>query len=158
MKKDQKIKQIIALLLLSYAFLFYGIGDYSLKEPDEGRYAEIPREMNELHDYTSKNHRFYTGLMRFHSNSSEQMNGPSGSQMRSAPSSVPFFSIFLCAGGSMKEWRSYPLPSSLLLSVFLPWHGLLRQICSLRCGYFFRSSSSMDSTEKKKHYSSIFFT
>jgi len=52
MKKDQKIKQIIALLLLSYAFLFYGIGDYSLKEPDEGRYAEIPREMNELHDYT----------------------------------------------------------------------------------------------------------
>ena len=44
--------QIIALLLLSYAFFFYGIGDYSLKEPDEGRYAEIPREMNELQDYT----------------------------------------------------------------------------------------------------------
>lgn len=43
--------QIIALLILSYAFFFYGIGDYSLKEPDEGRYAEIPREMNELHDY-----------------------------------------------------------------------------------------------------------
>ncbi len=44
--------QIIALLILSYAFFFYGIGDYSLKEPDEGRYAEIPREMNELQDYT----------------------------------------------------------------------------------------------------------
>jgi 4-amino-4-deoxy-L-arabinose transferase-like glycosyltransferase len=28
-----------------YAFIFYGLGDYSLKEPDEGRYAEIPREM-----------------------------------------------------------------------------------------------------------------
>ena len=51
MVKEQKIKHIIALLLLSYAFFFYGIGDYSLKEPDEGRYAEIPREMNELHDY-----------------------------------------------------------------------------------------------------------
>ena len=51
MIKEQKIKHIIALLLLSYAFFFYGIGDYSLKEPDEGRYAEIPREMNELHDY-----------------------------------------------------------------------------------------------------------
>ncbi len=52
MIKEQKIKHIIALLLLSYVFFFYGIGDYSLKEPDEGRYAEIPREMNELHDYT----------------------------------------------------------------------------------------------------------
>jgi 4-amino-4-deoxy-L-arabinose transferase-like glycosyltransferase len=51
MIKEQKTKHIIALLLLSYAFFFYGIGDYSLKEPDEGRYAEIPREMNELHDY-----------------------------------------------------------------------------------------------------------
>lgn len=51
MIKKQKIKHIIALALLSYAFFFYGIGDYSLKEPDEGRYAEIPREMNELHDY-----------------------------------------------------------------------------------------------------------
>jgi hypothetical protein len=51
MAKEQKIKHVIALLLLSYAFFFYGIGDYSLKEPDEGRYAEIPREMNELHDY-----------------------------------------------------------------------------------------------------------
>jgi 4-amino-4-deoxy-L-arabinose transferase-like glycosyltransferase len=51
MIKEQKIKHIIALLLLSYAFFFYGIGDYSLKEPDEGRYAEIPREMNELNDY-----------------------------------------------------------------------------------------------------------
>ncbi|HVN95687.1 MAG TPA: glycosyltransferase family 39 protein [Syntrophorhabdaceae bacterium] len=51
MTKDRQIKQILALLILSYAVLFYGIGDYSLKEPDEGRYAEIPREMNELHDY-----------------------------------------------------------------------------------------------------------
>jgi 4-amino-4-deoxy-L-arabinose transferase-like glycosyltransferase len=51
MIKEQKIKHIIALLLLSYVFFFNGIGDYSLKEPDEGRYAEIPREMNELHDY-----------------------------------------------------------------------------------------------------------
>jgi hypothetical protein len=51
MIKEQKIKHIIALVLLSYTFFFYGIGDYSLKEPDEGRYAEIPREMNELHDY-----------------------------------------------------------------------------------------------------------
>jgi len=39
------IKHTIILLLLSYAFIFHGLGDYSLKEPDEGRYAEIPREM-----------------------------------------------------------------------------------------------------------------
>jgi len=52
MKKETlNIKHIIALLLLSYIFLFHGIGDYSLKEPDEGRYAEIPREMIELNDY-----------------------------------------------------------------------------------------------------------
>jgi 4-amino-4-deoxy-L-arabinose transferase-like glycosyltransferase len=45
------IKYVIALLLLSFIFFFHGIGTYSLKEPDEGRYAEIPREMVELHDY-----------------------------------------------------------------------------------------------------------
>lgn len=41
-----------ALLALSYVFLFSGLGSYSLKEPDEGRYAEIPREMVESGDYT----------------------------------------------------------------------------------------------------------
>lgn len=42
----------IILLVLSYVFIFYGLGDYSLKEPDEGRYAEIPREMVQSGDYT----------------------------------------------------------------------------------------------------------
>jgi 4-amino-4-deoxy-L-arabinose transferase-like glycosyltransferase len=52
MKKETlDTKHIIVLILLSYIFLFQGIGDYSLKEPDEGRYAEIPREMIELNDY-----------------------------------------------------------------------------------------------------------
>ena len=45
------IKYVIILLLLSFIFFFHGIGTYSLKEPDEGRYAEIPREMVELRDY-----------------------------------------------------------------------------------------------------------
>ena len=45
------IKHIVALLLLSFILFFNGLGTYSLKEPDEGRYAEIPREMVELHDY-----------------------------------------------------------------------------------------------------------
>ncbi|MBA4418828.1 MAG: hypothetical protein C0392_13100 [Syntrophus sp. (in: bacteria)] len=44
-------KHIIALLLLAYIFFFHGLGGYSLKEPDEGRYAEIPREMVEMNDY-----------------------------------------------------------------------------------------------------------
>jgi 4-amino-4-deoxy-L-arabinose transferase-like glycosyltransferase len=52
MNKNKTTKwHILILLLLSYAFLFHGIGEYSLKEPDEGRYAEIPREMIELNDY-----------------------------------------------------------------------------------------------------------
>lgn len=52
LKQNERPVQIIVLIILAYIFLFHGIGNYSLKEPDEGRYAEIPREMNALHDYT----------------------------------------------------------------------------------------------------------
>ena len=51
MKKNKQIIHVAALLILSYIFLFHGIGDYSLKEPDEGRYAEIPLEMVEGGDW-----------------------------------------------------------------------------------------------------------
>ncbi len=46
-----EIFHITVLVLLAFVFFFYGIHSYSLKEPDEGRYAEIPREMVELNDY-----------------------------------------------------------------------------------------------------------
>ncbi len=42
---------VLAVLAVSYLVFFYSLGAYSLKEPDEGRYAEIPREMIELGDY-----------------------------------------------------------------------------------------------------------
>jgi len=51
-KKRLLLIHLIIIMLFSYVLFFYGIGDYSLKEPDEGRYAEIPREMVELNDYT----------------------------------------------------------------------------------------------------------
>ncbi len=44
-------RHMLALLLLSCFFLFLNLGSYSLKEPDEGRYAEIPREMVETGDF-----------------------------------------------------------------------------------------------------------
>ncbi len=51
--RQKKLAGFIGILLvLSYIFLFSGLGSYSLKEPDEGRYAEIPREMVESGDYT----------------------------------------------------------------------------------------------------------
>lgn len=48
-KKD--ISYLLTILLLTYFFFFINLGGYSLKEPDEGRYAEIPREMVEQGDY-----------------------------------------------------------------------------------------------------------
>ena len=42
---------VLAVLAVSYLVFFYNLGGYSLKEPDEGRYAEIPREMIEQGDY-----------------------------------------------------------------------------------------------------------
>ncbi|MHB8110392.1 MAG: glycosyltransferase family 39 protein [Syntrophorhabdaceae bacterium] len=54
MKPDRQkiITYTIVLIILSYIFLFMGLGCYSLKEPDEGRYAQIPREMVQSGDYT----------------------------------------------------------------------------------------------------------
>jgi hypothetical protein len=48
-RKD--ILYLLLIIILSFVFFFYALGDYSLKEPDEGRYAEIPREMVESGDY-----------------------------------------------------------------------------------------------------------
>jgi 4-amino-4-deoxy-L-arabinose transferase-like glycosyltransferase len=42
---------LLIIIVASYLFFFYHLGSYSLKEPDEGRYAEIPREMVETGDY-----------------------------------------------------------------------------------------------------------
>ncbi|MCX6355034.1 MAG: glycosyltransferase family 39 protein [Candidatus Aureabacteria bacterium] len=40
----------VLLLLFGFSF-FYSLGHNPLLNPDEGRYAEIPREMHELHDF-----------------------------------------------------------------------------------------------------------
>jgi 4-amino-4-deoxy-L-arabinose transferase-like glycosyltransferase len=47
----QRASIFLVLLACSYVFFFLHLGSYSLKEPDEGRYAEIPREMVEQGDY-----------------------------------------------------------------------------------------------------------
>ncbi len=47
----RKVVYLLAILAVAYPLFFYNLGSYSLKEPDEGRYAEIPREMVEQGDY-----------------------------------------------------------------------------------------------------------
>ena len=47
----KKIIFLLIIIAISYIFFFLNLGSYSLKEPDEGRYAEIPREMVETGDY-----------------------------------------------------------------------------------------------------------
>ena len=41
------------LMVVSSFMLFFGLGNRALNEPDEARYAEVPREMVETGDYLS---------------------------------------------------------------------------------------------------------
>lgn len=50
-RRRKRVIYLLIILACSYIFLFHNLGTYSLKEPDEGRYAEIPREMVEQGDY-----------------------------------------------------------------------------------------------------------
>jgi 4-amino-4-deoxy-L-arabinose transferase-like glycosyltransferase len=47
----QRLIHVAIILAFAYVFFFHALGTYSLKEPDEGRYAEIPREMVEQGDW-----------------------------------------------------------------------------------------------------------
>jgi len=49
--RNKRVLCLLAILILSWFFFFFNLGGYSLKEPDEGRYAEIPREMVEQGNY-----------------------------------------------------------------------------------------------------------
>lgn len=44
---------LIAGAILAVFVYFWGLGDYGFIDPDEGRYAEIPREMTEASDYVT---------------------------------------------------------------------------------------------------------
>ena len=52
MKHIMSRRAILVLAgMLAVFVYFHGLGDYGLLDPDEGRYAEIPREMLETGDF-----------------------------------------------------------------------------------------------------------
>ena len=108
------MRDLLILTLLFGLLLGFRLGSYELSNPDEGRYAEIPREMVAAHDYVTP-----------------RLNGVNYFEK------PPF--VYWCVAGCLKlfgpgEWSMRAVPALFSLSGILLAYVAARRIYGRRAG------------------------
>lgn len=125
-------RDLLWIVLLFGLILGYGLGSYPLANPDEGRYAEIPREMLASNDWVTPrlngvNYFEKPPLMYWLVASSEKFFGPSEWSVRLTPALFSLAGILLTYATARRIYgRRAGLMSALVLGTSLLFFGLSR--------------------------------
>jgi len=116
--RKRKAIYLVVIIAASYLFFFYNLNSYSLKEPDEGRYAEIPREMVEQGNYLVPHLNYVRyfekpPLLYWITAASYKVFGINEWSSDSPMHWLPFFAAFFFTSSLVKDFP--PRPGSLVL-------------------------------------------
>jgi 4-amino-4-deoxy-L-arabinose transferase-like glycosyltransferase len=125
-------RDLLLLALVFGALLFFRLGSYPLSNPDEGRYAEIPREMVETGDYVTPrlngvNYFEKPPLVYWVTAACLRMFGPSEWSMRATPALFALAGVLITyAAGRRLSGRNAGLLSAAVLGTSLLYFAIAR--------------------------------